>query len=156
MKIVKKRIRYPVFLGSDVAYVEYAIWSGMAYKKCVFTGISKPVTTTINAAEDVVMSIARAEDFRTSQRVEFFDLMTHLGYGGHEPGVIQFARLVLKRATDGGTRNFEVDWDWMVRCPENVIEVFRENIGGTRIIQARGNPRYPDPIPLTVPAPLFR
>lgn len=151
----KKTILYPTFQASRPGYLQYAIWGGSRPRKCVFSGITVGVTSTINAAAEVVKAIAAAEGLQSVREMEFYDLLTYRGYHGHDAGVFQFVRLRLSLNRGQIT---EVDHDWMVRCPEDVIATFREVIGeeGDEVIQAAGSVSHRQRISVSVPMPEFR
>ena len=92
--------------------------------KCIFTGTTnRYVTSTINAAEDVISAIAEKEGLELSEIV-FYDLQTYRTYR-KRPGQFQFDRVEfdIKKGEPVNPR-------WIPEeCPDEIIELFRRFIG---------------------------
>lgn len=86
LKHVQYRTASPRYTGEVV----YAILEG---SRVVFSGIIKP-GSTINFAERIITNISSQEGINP-RRYQWYDLQTHLGYQGKEPGIFEFSRLVL-------------------------------------------------------------
>ena len=93
--------------------------------RVVFTGMKRG-GSTINFVEDIIARIVQKEGIDPAQ-FEFYDLMTHRGYYGTEPGEFQFQRVTFEVANG---QPVNPAWD-NAPCPEEVIALFREHIGGT-------------------------
>ena len=154
MPQLKKQIEYPTIGRVLPGYVKYAIWDGTYPKKCVFSGITRGTTSTINACEGIVAAILSAEGINSPKDVEFYDLLTRCGYGGHAPGVFQFVRL---KVTVKPGKVADIYWDWNVRCPSDVIATFRDYIAeeADNPVQVM-NPALGTRVSADVPLPNFR
>lgn len=122
---------YPI-VGPKFATVDY-VRVGDA---TIFSGITNPATSTINAAEDVIAAICVQERCRPTD-VRWFDLQTRLNYSGTEPGEFMYDEVKFK--VRGGTL-VDLSWDESVPCPPEVITMFREHIGGTGEAYRMKNP----------------
>ncbi len=101
---------------------------------------SHGLTTTINAAEDILTQIA-TEEGRPIRSLRYFDLQTHLGYQSKRPGQFELSELRLDQCNpddeeteDGGIvlgSGFTVNVaGWQdVRAPLEVLQRFRDFIG---------------------------
>lgn len=111
---------YPA-VGPEFGVVKYAIKG----RECYFSGVPKAlyeVTSTINAANDIVKAIAGQEDVAITD-LRFFDLQTHLAYDRPE-GEFEFDELIISFA------NGQMSIGWQSReCPPDVLEIFRAQIG---------------------------
>lgn len=120
MGLQLKKIPYPTFDGKP-AFVVYAI----SDNQCIFSGITWPATSTINAAEGVVEAIAKNER-RKVHSLRFFDLQTQRGYPGKEVGEFEFDELTLKLQ---GDRIADVSWNPR-ECPPEIQGLFIPYIQG--------------------------
>ncbi|MFA6391869.1 MAG: hypothetical protein WCW66_03925 [Patescibacteria group bacterium] len=136
-----KKIAYPKtipHLGPE-AYVAYAIMA-----RCVvFSGLTPNTTSTVNAAENIIMAICRAEGMEPN-KFAFFDLQTSQTYGRFEPGEFELSLLefnyiphfcgAVYKGSDGsvtiGTSGpiQVMSWEPFPYSPE-VVKLFAEQIG---------------------------
>jgi len=71
--------------------------------RCYFSGIECELrTSTINAAESIMQAISEQEGVPVN-RLRWFDLQTHRGYGGKRPGEFKINELAI-RADPAGAR----------------------------------------------------
>lgn len=110
-------------VGPKWATVDYA----RVGNTIIFSGITNPATSTINAAEDIILAICAQEGCQPTA-VRCFDLQTHLNYSGTEPGEFMYDEVKFK--VRGGKLE-DLSWDGSVPCPPEVVALFREHIGGT-------------------------
>jgi hypothetical protein len=120
--------------GPEYGQVLYAIFG----RKCIFTGVTNNVTSTINACEAIVEEIARLEGCAIDN-LEFYDLQTHVSYS-KEPGIFEIDRVVIHRSEDveetpddnrvviGSPHPWKPGWD-TAKLPQRLIERFRPCIG---------------------------
>lgn len=131
--------------------VEYAVIPEMGV---VFTGLAKPTltTSTANEAGDIILRISQAEGLPLN-RTRFFQLSTHLDCPHLEPGRFEFQRVMVeveirkrrKRRRRGGEEIVGkveiVDKTWRtVKCPPEILELFKENIWGSGPATAEAGP----------------
>ena len=101
-------------VGPQYGTVIYAIIG----KRCVFTGIARLARSTINAAEDIILAIAKKENIKISD-VTFYDLQTSVTYR-HSPGKFSFDRIKFSIENGEPTNLY-----WIPEaCPRDVAEVF--------------------------------
>jgi len=118
-----KRIAYSNFgrgfgRSRGNSFVDYEIFDG---NTCVFSGITRDGTSTVNAVESIIGAILKKE----VRILEFYDLQTQKGYDYFEPGEYEFNRLV----TRGDPSEPEVV-EWVEEdLPQKVREAFKDNIG---------------------------
>jgi len=128
--------------GSDKSLPEHGIvFYTMIGNCCYFSGTQRfIVTSTINAAEDIVYSIAKQEG-KEVKDLRFFDLQTHQCYN-FAPGTFQLDELIIEfdeemdeeieegvEIIGGSEHGFDVTGWQTTKCPEKVINLFREQIG---------------------------
>ena len=110
LKQVQFSMGNPRFIGTAV----YMIRKDM----CTFSALTK-LPSSINAAEDLVKSICRAEHCRPTQ-LHFFDLQTCLGYSSMQPGDYELELLKLKvLGAEITCTGWEPYW-----CPVEIHEAF--------------------------------
>ena len=90
--------------------------------KCYFSGLERG-TSTINAAEDIIASIAKQERVRFS-RLRYFDIQTRLGYR-KLPGKYEINELAYEACRTGP----KITAWGMAHLPEDVQSIFNEHIG---------------------------
>jgi hypothetical protein len=94
-------------------------------RQCYISGIeSEKRTATINAAEDIVMAIAKKEKF-DFLNYRFYDLQTQKGYDYFLPGQFQFDELRLVKDIHG----LRVDAWIKSELPKEIFAIFRVHIG---------------------------
>lgn len=96
---------------------------------CVFCGIENDLvaTSTINAAEEIIRTIANEENKRIGY-FRYFDLQTYSGGYSHLPGKYQLDELEIR--SRNGDRDVEaVAWNPVKRFPLEILEQFRKYIG---------------------------
>lgn len=87
---------------------------------CYFSGIEKKLrTSTINAAESIIMAICKQEGVFPN-RLRWFDLQTHHGYDSKQPGGFELDEVVFKHDS-------KVYWIPTL-CPPDIFLLFREYI----------------------------
>jgi hypothetical protein len=62
-------------------------------KKVIFSAIKRDATSTTNAMSDVLGALFRQE--KLNSKFEFYDLWTHLGYGGFKSGEYQLNQIYI-------------------------------------------------------------
>ena len=70
-----EEVEYPGFGGDGDGWVAYKI----IRKEVFFAGLIREATSTINAAEDIIRAICKAEEI-SWQDFTFVDIQTHRGY----------------------------------------------------------------------------
>jgi len=119
-----KRIRYKNSGGPSFGYAQvvYVIING---NQCIFSGITPgPArTSTINAAEDIIMAIAEAEGVE-AENLQFFDLQTGTGYE-KKPKEYEFDKLLVVYDEKG--KPFVRGWADS-ECPRSILEAFSKFI----------------------------
>ena len=101
---------YPPMTKSKVAYVVdgYNIY---------FSGLERRKTSTINAAEEVILVLCRAEGLKW-QNCQFYDIQTHLGYR-KSPGEYIVDSLKVIRPSGGSPESLFVE-AWRPMPPEQI------------------------------------
>lgn len=118
-------LRLAVFAIQEIVGGVVYIISG---KHCVFSALLWNTQTSINAAEEIIAAICKKEGLRQHD-LQFYDLLTHLGYRLFSPGSFVFKKIILQP---------EIRWEH-IECPAGVVEVFRGYIGGARPVQQPEN-----------------
>lgn len=132
-----KFLSYPNCAG--VSKIAYAIFPG---HRCVFTGLTRTGTPTVNMAPDIILLIAAME--RTVwQELRFFDLRTHLQYGhgsySPHPGEFLYDWLKVESVLVNGSGWLPSVTDWRPEeCPAEVVACFAKYIGGDDPYQIDG------------------
>jgi len=110
---------YPMEGFPEFNKVAYVIIGGL----CYFTGIeSENRTSTINAAEEVIMAISAQEQAPTSN-LRFFDIQCRSGYEFYFPGQLKMDELVYDAKENSVNQ-------WLPTiCDVKIIEMFRQYIG---------------------------
>lgn len=112
-----KRILYSN-QGIKKSSADYAVFD---YGDCVFSGVTKDGKSTINAAEDIIRIISRAEGIPLT----FFDLQTRLGYGHYKEGEYFLNLLIVINQQDPQV----VEWRRVQFPRPDVFRVFQNHIG---------------------------
>lgn len=123
-----KKAKYPNWgwpaVGPEFGVVVYTIIEDYG---CIFCGVTPPnkATSTINAAESIISTIAQQEGVSVVE-LRFFDLQTKSQYGNIPPGTYQFDELrILVTADQKVIKTWWVPYD----CPDEVLEIFKDQIG---------------------------
>lgn len=124
-KLKLKRIPYRGIndLPENDGILDYVIFPD---NRCVFSGITKGGSGTINAAENVLAVISAREHIPLAQ-LRFFDLQTCRGYSSF--GVEQFSFVPLVFTVDQGENIRNVGWDANQTPEPEILDLFREHIG---------------------------
>lgn len=93
----------------------------------VFSGITWNKTSTVNVAEDIIRLLCD-EEHRGPSSTRFFDLQTCLGYNYHRPGHFQYDEVTVDE-------HFKNPGWTPVTCPTEIVNLFREYIGGDEVVQ---------------------
>lgn len=118
--MTKKTIVYGRGFRGQALHVTYVIIA----HDCVFTGLENG--STINWAEDIIRAICCAESCEYDA-LTFYDLQTHRGYKGKQPGQYELDRLSVE-LEDG--RVCVRGWIPAPKWPL-ILETFAEEIGGS-------------------------
>jgi len=116
-KAVFKKLRYRS-IHFDPSYGEFVY--AFLGKKCVFSGITKNATSTINVAEEIVEAIINKEGLHPFSKT-FYDLQTHRRYQ-KKPGEFEFDRFKLKIREK---RVRDVTWS-REKCPQETLDTFHD------------------------------
>lgn len=119
-----KRVVYQGFTDDKMEMV-YAIDEDAGGLWCVYSGVTRHVTSTINTLESVINQLMDEEGVRPDE-CSFYDLQTHLQYESVLTGMFKFNRVLFKKR---GEDEFALTgWDiWP--CPPVVYEFFLPYIG---------------------------
>lgn len=162
-KTAPQMLEYPNFHGEGTSRLVYVV---LPDRRCIFSGVTRRGTSTINRAEAIIDLIAQREEIDPFT-CRWFDLQTYLQYGGESwcphPGEFEFDELILcpndHRTQDrvieademtvsigGSPEAFTVDYWKPTPCPPEIVAVFREYIGDhSRPAFQCKNPSDPDP-----------
>ena len=114
LKIVEFSATAP---GDVVYYVEG--------DQCVFCGFSNMSTSTINAAEAIILAIAKQENI-DPKSLTFYDLQTYKTFSDKEPGEFELD-IIDFNIYDGKVE--DLGWTSFPDCPAWVLKLFAEHIG---------------------------
>ncbi len=120
---ILKRIPYR---GNEPAYdgiIDYVIMDG---NRCIYSGITRNSTSTINAAEGIINTICHREEFEPNE-VKFFELLTCRGYGHLHLESCEYFPIVLELDDRGNVK--DAGWDACLECPSDIREIFKDHIG---------------------------
>lgn len=107
-----KLVEYPGFSPRYNGRVAYLVRGREVYFTSAISHKKNP-TSTINAAEDVILAIAQAENLDW-RMFTFHDIQTCLGYGGHPKTWWVIDQVIFQ---DAGDRPGNLDWQSVARGP---------------------------------------
>lgn len=114
-----KNARYRGFgstaTDGDVMYV-------IENKKCVYCGVTPSATSTINAAERIIVAIAKQEGV-SPQSLSFFDLQARSGYSHIKQNEFYFDEVRFS----GNDNPENISWH-PAPCPTEILKLFRQYI----------------------------